>query len=168
MSFSPCVLHAQPTLLFLIWSTELYLLSSTDHKAPRYVVLFTPPVTPSLLGTNIFLSTLFSNTLGVFFPQCEKPSFTSTHTHTHTNTQNRQNYIRVYFILYIFANQTGIQKTLDRRLAHIPRVLIAVDFVTITVLICFCWIFRDICIKYSHKSVKEMLQHKISTQIMEE
>jgi hypothetical protein len=42
----PCVLHIQPISLFLIWSTEWYLVSSTDHKAPRYVVLFTPLLPP--------------------------------------------------------------------------------------------------------------------------
>ena len=33
---------------------------STDHEAPLYVV-FTAPFTSSLLGTNILLSTLFSD-----------------------------------------------------------------------------------------------------------
>jgi len=32
--------------------------SSTDHKAPRYVVFSAPPVTSFLLGPNIFLSSL--------------------------------------------------------------------------------------------------------------
>jgi hypothetical protein len=35
-----------------------------------------PPVTSSLLRPNIFPSTLFSDTLNVFFPKCEKLSFT--------------------------------------------------------------------------------------------
>jgi len=37
----------------------------TAHKAPHDVVLFTPPVTSSLLGPNILLDTLFSNTLSL-------------------------------------------------------------------------------------------------------
>jgi len=39
--------------------------------------LLQPPASSSLSGSNIPLSTLFSNT--VFFPQCERPSFTPTH-----------------------------------------------------------------------------------------
>jgi hypothetical protein len=35
-----------------------YLVRSTEHKAPCYVVFSTPPVTSSLLGPNILLSTL--------------------------------------------------------------------------------------------------------------
>ena len=43
------------------------------------------PVTSSLLGPNILLNTLFSNTpQPTFLPQCERPSFTP--------IQNRQNY----------------------------------------------------------------------------
>ena len=189
MSFSPCVLHAQPILLFLIWSTELYLVSSTDHKAPRYEVLFTSLLdcfwnvmahaqkpdfvflrnvriqlnrqgrqfnlllaaemcasavvmldtpcsevvwrvlaaqsirqfplhfpsraspcaitfqlgsTSSLLGPNIFLSPLFSNTLGIFLPQCEKPSFTHTHTHTHTHTKRAKLHSCIFYPVYFW------------------------------------------------------------------
>ena len=36
---------------------------STDHKAPRYVFFSTTPISLSLLGPNIFFSTLLSNTL---------------------------------------------------------------------------------------------------------
>jgi len=34
------------------------------------------PVASSLLGPNILLSTLFSNTLSLSLPQCDRPSFT--------------------------------------------------------------------------------------------
>jgi len=40
------------------------MVESTDHEAPRYVV-FSTSVTSSRLGPNIFLSTLFSNTLSL-------------------------------------------------------------------------------------------------------
>ena len=42
MSLPPYVLHALPNSFFLIWSPKWYLVSSTDHKAPRYVVFSTP------------------------------------------------------------------------------------------------------------------------------
>ena len=52
------------------------------------------PVTSSLLGSNILLSTLFSTTLSFFLPRCYRPSFTP--------IQNMQKYSCVYFNLYIF------------------------------------------------------------------
>jgi len=54
------------------------------------------PVTSSLLGLNIHLNTLFSNTLSLpsSLPQCEQPSFTPIQ-------NNRQNYGFVYLNLYI-------------------------------------------------------------------
>ena len=48
------------------------------------------PVTSSLLGPNILLNTLFSNTPHpTFLPQCERPSFTPIQS-------NRQNYNSIY------------------------------------------------------------------------
>ena len=44
---SPDVLHAPPTLFVFIWSAEWYLVSSTDHYAPHYVVFSTPLPLPS-------------------------------------------------------------------------------------------------------------------------
>ena len=41
LSFPPYVLHAPPISLFWIWSPTQYLVSSTNHKAPRYVVFST-------------------------------------------------------------------------------------------------------------------------------
>jgi hypothetical protein len=58
------VLHALPISFFLIWSTKSYLVRSTDHEAPQYAV-FSTPIASSLLGPNILLSTLFSNTLSL-------------------------------------------------------------------------------------------------------
>jgi hypothetical protein len=64
------------------------MLTSTGHKASRYVV-FCTPVTSCLLGPNIFLGTLFSNTL----TQYQRPSFTP--------TQNRKNYRSMCLNIYI-------------------------------------------------------------------
>ena len=59
---SPYAPHAPPISFFSIWSPQQYLLRNTNHKAPHYVVF---PVTSSLLGPNILLNTLFSNTLSL-------------------------------------------------------------------------------------------------------
>jgi len=37
LSCPPYVLHAPPKLFFLIWSSELHFVRSTDHKTLRYV-----------------------------------------------------------------------------------------------------------------------------------
>jgi hypothetical protein len=53
------------------------------------------PLTSSILGSNIFLSTLFSNTLkSMFLPQCERPSFVP--------IKNRKNYSTVHLNFVIF------------------------------------------------------------------
>ena len=65
LSSPPYTLHAPSISFFLILSPEQYWVSSTDHSAPHYVVSSTPLVTSSLLGPNILLSTLFSNTLSL-------------------------------------------------------------------------------------------------------
>ena len=51
----------------------LLMLRNTDHKANFYVLFFTPHVTSSLLGPNIFSSTLFSNTLPSMTDQVSHP-----------------------------------------------------------------------------------------------
>jgi hypothetical protein len=38
----PYVLHSSPLSLFLILSPEWYLVRSTEHKVPRFVVISTP------------------------------------------------------------------------------------------------------------------------------
>jgi len=48
---------------FSILSPAQYWTRSTDHLAPRYAISSIPPVTSSLLGPNILLNTVFSNTL---------------------------------------------------------------------------------------------------------
>jgi hypothetical protein len=62
----PYVLHAPPTSVFFILSPKLYLVRTTEHKAPCYVVFSTPPPPAScLLRPNVLLSTLFSKTLSL-------------------------------------------------------------------------------------------------------
>jgi len=58
----PYAPHAQPISFFSILSPARYWVRSTNHLAPRYAVS-SSPVTSSLLGPNILLNTMFSNTL---------------------------------------------------------------------------------------------------------
>ena len=62
-SSHPYVPYAQPISFFSILSTAQYWVKSTDHLAPRYAISSISPVTSSLLGANILLNTMFSNTL---------------------------------------------------------------------------------------------------------
>jgi len=52
------------TQLILLYLITKFLVSSTDHKAPHCAV-FSTPLLSRTLGPNIFLSTLFSNTLSL-------------------------------------------------------------------------------------------------------
>ena len=56
----PYAPHAQPISFFSILSPEKYWVRSTNHLGPRYAI---SSVTSSLLGPNILLNTMFSNTL---------------------------------------------------------------------------------------------------------
>ena len=72
------------------------------------------PVTSSHKGPINLQSTLFSNTLILLsFPRSERPSFTP-------KQNNKWNHRSVYFNLFIFRKQTGIQKILQRITASIP------------------------------------------------
>ena len=77
----PIVVHARPIPFLSIWSPEWYSVSSTDNEVPHTNLtdllhgaesflrssslcsLLHSPVTSSLLGPNILLNTMFSNTL---------------------------------------------------------------------------------------------------------
>ena len=64
-----------------------------------------------------------------FLPQYERPSFTPIQ-------NDRQNYISVYFNLYIFGQQTGRQMILHRMIAIIPLLQSALNFFINAILIC--------------------------------
>ena len=63
----------------------------TNHEAPRFVV-FSTPFTSSLLSPNIFLRTLFSETLGLCSSLSVRHQVPPPHTHTHTHIYNRRSY----------------------------------------------------------------------------
>ena len=62
---SPYVPHAPPTSFSSNWSYEKYLVSSTYHTAPHYVVFSTLLLHCPALGPNILPNTLFSNTISI-------------------------------------------------------------------------------------------------------
>ena len=61
----PYAPHAQPISFFSILSPAQYWVNSTNHLAPRYAVSSIPPFTSFLLGPNILLNTMFSNTVSL-------------------------------------------------------------------------------------------------------
>ena len=65
LSFPPCALHVAPISFFSILSSGQHWVKRTDHSAPLLCSFLHSPVTPSLLGPNILLNTLFSNTLSL-------------------------------------------------------------------------------------------------------
>ena len=89
LSSLPYVLHAPPNSFFSIWSPEQLgeqyrSLSSSQCSFLLY------PVTSSLLGPNILLSTpFFKHPQPTFLPQCERASLTPIR-------NNRQNYSSVW------------------------------------------------------------------------
>jgi len=68
LSCLPYVPHDLPISFFLTWWPEYYFVRSTDHKAPRYVVLSIPLLTRPLQFYYFFLSTLLSDTLCLCSP----------------------------------------------------------------------------------------------------
>jgi hypothetical protein len=94
------------------------IISGDEHKlwsSPLRSFLYSH-VSSSLLGPNILLSTLFSNTLSLCSSlNVRDPSLTPTR-------NNWQNYGSVYFNLYVTGEQVGKQKTLEGMVASIPRI----------------------------------------------
>jgi hypothetical protein len=65
ISSPPFVLHTPPISVFLIWSPEWYLVRSTEHEAPCYVVFSTLLLPHPSWAQIFFFSTLFSKTLSL-------------------------------------------------------------------------------------------------------
>jgi hypothetical protein len=64
----PCMLHSSAIYFSLIISPKCYFMKSTNYKVPHNVIFSSQPFLPVyMLRPNILLSTLFSNTLSLFF-----------------------------------------------------------------------------------------------------
>jgi len=90
------------------------MVKSTDHEAPRYVD-FSTPVTSSRLRPNIFLSTLFSNTLSIHVRHSLNVIDEASHPY---KTRDRIT-IQHTLIFYMFRQKTGRHKNLHRMIASI-------------------------------------------------
>jgi hypothetical protein len=90
-SSPPCVLHALPSSVFLVWSPEYSLMSSTDHKASLHVVLSTPLLPRPSYGTNSRRNDCnnFTNTCTIHLFIIYK----SLHVSTTNKTTHTQDYI---------------------------------------------------------------------------
>jgi hypothetical protein len=115
----PYALHSPPISLLSILLPENYWVSSTDQYSCHYVVS-SLPVTLSLLGPNILLSTFFSDTPILHFSFNVKKLY----------------YCSVYLKLYILWYQTGRQKILHWMIARIFWLQSALNFFLNIILIC--------------------------------
>ena len=79
LSSPPHVLYVLPISVFLIWSSEWYLVRSTEHKVPHYVV-FSTPLSPRHSYAQISSSAPYSLTPSAYV----SPSMWATTFHTHT------------------------------------------------------------------------------------
>jgi hypothetical protein len=103
----PYMLRAPPISFFSIWSPKQYWVN-TNHESPHYVDFY--PVTSSLLGPDILLSNLFSNTLSL---------------HLSLNVNNRVSHpyktVGKIVVLYIYIFDSNLEdKILHWILASIP------------------------------------------------
>ena len=103
-------------------------MSSTDHLAPYYVV-FSTPVTSSLLASNILLSTLFSNSLSLRSFLCASDQVSHPHKTTDKITV-------LYTLIFIFLD-SGRQKILHQ-MANICSLQSALNFFLNGILVLGC------------------------------
>jgi hypothetical protein len=105
-SSPPFMLYIMPISCSLTWSFSLYLMKRTSYEAPHYAVLLQPPVTSSLFGPSILLSTLFSNTLSL----CSSLNVRNQVLHPYRTIGKGKNYFVVHkhsvnlYVLHTFIN----------------------------------------------------------------
>ena len=96
------------------WSAHL---TNSWRAVQKMQLLFSSTVTSSLLGPNIFLSTLFSNTLIIYFSLTVKPNF-----HTHTKQRPTQSSVRlnplnliILLAYYAWPETSSVKVTQEKR-----------------------------------------------------
>ena len=99
----------RPILIYLI--TQILFDEAYRSWSSSLWSLLHSPVTSSLLGPNILLKTLFSNTLSLRSPL---------NVTDQDSQNNRQNYSSVYFNIYIFGQRDGKQNILQQMTPIIP------------------------------------------------
>jgi hypothetical protein len=103
-----CLLHAQLISSFLIWSSRWYLVACINYEVPHLNFLQLP-VMSSSLGKNVLRPPQV-----VFFPSCERPSFTAIQ-------NNWQSYSFIYFNLN-FRQHMGGNKIVNYTAASNPQI----------------------------------------------
>jgi hypothetical protein len=91
LSTSPYALYAPPIPFFYILYPEQYLVSTTDHQAPHYVIFSIPLLPRPSYAQTLPQHPILKHPQPTFLPQCQRPSFTPI-----------QNNSSVYHNLYIF------------------------------------------------------------------
>ena len=104
------------------WYTRVILGEEYKSWSTSLCRLFLYPVIYSVIGPSVLLSTLFSIIL------CLRSSFSMRDQVSDRISQQDKLYVLLYVLIRIILKQTAKQKTLDRKVADIPRFQSALNF----------------------------------------